>query len=538
MIHPSRSACSPRKVSVEYPPMAQKRPISDTGSAAAPPEAAPIRTITVSQLNQMIKNVLSASLPGTIHLVGQISNLTRPASGHMYLTLKDEHSEIRAAMWRADAGRLKFTPADGMEVVATGCVDVYEPRGQYQFYIRKLEPRGVGALELAFRQLHDQLKREGLFDATRKRPIPVCPRRIAVVTSPTGAVVRDILTTIQRRFPCVTVMLHPVRVQGDGAAAEIAEAIRRLNQQAARLGGIDVMIVGRGGGSLEDLWAFNEEPVARAIHASRIPIISAVGHEVDITISDLVADLRAATPTAAAELAVPVLSEVLADLAACSARIARRTVHAIELARSRLAVVERSVVLRDPMSLVRRREQMVDELRSRLRLGASHRSEEVRRRVHQAEIRLAARSPVALLRQCVDRVAHHRNRLAKAAQHLLRTQAHQLDLAVHAISPALIHRRVHREIERLNHWRRVAVLGMNHRLAMAGQRLRGISSRIEATSYQRTLERGFTITLTKRGNRLVTGANQVATGEKIITRTADGEFESRVLDQRQGELFE
>ena len=320
--------------------MARPRGIFDPDrmSVSADAPATP-RTLTVSQLNALVKRVLGDQLPGTIHLIGEISNLSRPASGHVYLTLKDDRGEVRCAMWRSSVSALKFAPADGQEVIATGHVELYEPRGQYQFQIRKLEPRGTGALELAFRQLRARLARDGLFEAGRKKPIPRYPRHIAVVTSATGAAVRDILKTLKRRCPCVSVFLYPVRVQGDGAAREIADAVTRLNRCAAALGGIDAMIVGRGGGSLEDLWAFNEEIVARAIYASRIPVISAVGHEVDVTIADLVADLRAPTPTAAAELAVPILDEVLETLTRHESRIRRAARHRLDLSRSRIEAV-------------------------------------------------------------------------------------------------------------------------------------------------------------------------------------------------------
>jgi len=266
-------------------------------------------TISVSQLTRMIKGAIEKGIPADVHVVGELSNVVRSSNGHLYFTMKDGSSEVRCVMWRTPARSIRFDLKDGLEVVATGSVDVYEPRGQVQLYVRRMEPRGVGALEMAFTQLKERLSREGLFDAGRKRALPTFPKTIAVVTSPTGAAVRDVIQTIQRRYPPVRILVFGVRVQGDGAALEVADAIRRINHERGRLGGVDVMIVGRGGGSLEDLWAFNEETVARAIYASEIPVISAVGHEIDFTIADFVADVRAATPTAAAELAVPVLAE-------------------------------------------------------------------------------------------------------------------------------------------------------------------------------------------------------------------------------------
>ncbi|HUN81091.1 MAG TPA: exodeoxyribonuclease VII large subunit, partial [Phycisphaerae bacterium] len=312
---------------------------------------------TVSQITQMVKRALTTNLPASLHVVGQISNISNPSGGHFYFTLKDATSELRCVMWRSDGAKLKFKPTDGLEVVAVGAVDVFEPRGQYQFYATKLEPRGVGALELAFKQLKERLEREGLFDAGRKRALPKFPRRIGVVTSTTGAAIRDILQTIQRRYAAVEVFVFGVRVQGDGAAEEIADAIGRLNAASAGLGGIDVLLVGRGGGSIEDLWAFNEEVVARAIFASAIPVISAVGHEVDFTIADFVADVRAATPTAAAELVVPVLADLLEGIEIRTARLRRGLGSAVESARSRLALIERFEWFRDPVGRINRRNE-------------------------------------------------------------------------------------------------------------------------------------------------------------------------------------
>lgn len=297
-------------------------PSSEFGQPNPPPRGTSgPRLLTVSGLNSLIKRVLGDNLPGTIHLVGEISNLSRHSSGHLYLTLKDDQGEIKAVMWKSSAAQLKFKPADGLEVVATGYVDVYGPRGQYQFYISKLEPRGVGALELAFRQLREKLEREGLFDAHRKKPPPDAPFRIALVTSPSGAAIRDLLHTIRRRFPVADVLLYPVRVQGEGAAAEISTAIELLNRHSESLGGIDVLITGRGGGSLEDLWAFNDEALARAIALSPVPVVTGIGHETDFTIADFVADLRAPTPTAAAELVAPPRDQLVAVLDAHEARL-------------------------------------------------------------------------------------------------------------------------------------------------------------------------------------------------------------------------
>ena len=484
--------------------------------------------MTVSQLNALIKSVLRDRLPATIHLVGEISNLTRAGSGHLYLTVKDERAEIRGVMWRSSASGLKFKPIDGLEVVATGHVDVYEPRGQYQFHISKLEPRGVGALELAFRQLRDRLAGEGLFDPAHKKPIPRYPRRIAVITSPTGAAIRDILKTLQRRWPCGSILLHPTRVQGEQAAGEIAAAIGRLNRQADALGGIDLIIVGRGGGSLEDLWPFNEESVARAIYASTIPIISGVGHEIDVTIADLVADLRAPTPTAAAELAVPVLDEVLEMLAARALRLHRAARYRADLARSRLEAAGRCEWLRDPLGAVRRAEQRLDEVWSRLQLYCSGMLTGIRRRLHQMEITLAAIQPAVLFQRQRSRLTEAAYQLRWAVQQRLRRAERAIERSGHDLLIVSPRRRLEADGEKVRqllvHLDRTAA----HRVHLGRQILDALEARLESTSYRRTLARGFTVTRTRQQRRLITQAGQVSPGEHILTETVSGEFESRV----------
>lgn len=275
--------------------------------------------VTVSELNHRIRASLEAGY-ADIWVEAEISNLRVPSSGHCYLTLKDSSSQLRAVMFRYARKVLRFIPQDGMKVVCFGSINVYEPRGEYQLIIERMEPRGVGALQVAFEQLKNKLAVEGLFDEKRKRPLPFLPQRIGVITSGTGAALRDILQVLCRRFPGLHIRVLPVAVQGEGAAREIAAAIADANAYAVA----DVLIVGRGGGSLEDLWAFNEECVARAIFDSAIPVISAVGHEVDFTIADFVADMRAPTPSAAAELAVREKQELVRSVATLHAGLARR----------------------------------------------------------------------------------------------------------------------------------------------------------------------------------------------------------------------
>ncbi len=268
---------------------------------------------TVSQINTVIKAVLENNLPGQLSITGEVTGWKIHQSGHCYFALKDENAQLPCVMWRNSVSKLKFAVENGMAVVATGFVDVYTAGGKYQFYVDSLEPAGVGALQLAFEQMVKKLEAEGLFEERYKKPLPAYPERIGIVTSETGAAVHDIADSIGDRWPVARLVLYPVPVQGEGAAEKIAAAIKDVNRRNKELK-LDVLIVGRGGGSPEDLWAFNEEVLARAIFASKIPVISAVGHEVDVTIADLVADMRAATPTKAGVIAVPDVKKVLSDL--------------------------------------------------------------------------------------------------------------------------------------------------------------------------------------------------------------------------------
>lgn len=317
---------------------------------------------TVSALNQLVRLRLEEAFP-EIWVEGEIANLRIPSSGHVYLTLKDESSQIRAVIFRSKGHWLKFIPQDGMHVLCRGQVSVYEPRGEYQLLVSYIEPRGIGALHLAFEQLKERLKSEGLFDPARKRPLPLLPKRIGIVTSSTGAALRDILKVLRRRFANVAVTINPVPVQGEGAAQAIAAAIEELNT----LGGIDVMIVGRGGGSLSDLWAFNSEVVARAIYASRIPVISAVGHEIDYTISDFVADLRAPTPSAAAEMVVQSKRELTERIRSWTDRLVGAVRFGLEVYRTSLR--HEAGALRDPRKAIETYFLRLDELESRIRQG-------------------------------------------------------------------------------------------------------------------------------------------------------------------------
>ncbi len=317
------------------------------------------QVFTVTQLNLFIKD-LFAQVPlfGNIKIKGEISNFKHHSSGHMYMSLKDEMGVIRAVMFRASAMTLDFKPENGMQVVAEGRISVYERDGQYQIYINKMTKDGKGNLYEQFEKLKAKLQAEGLFDASAKKPVPDFPKRIGVVTAPTGAAVRDIINIITRRFSFCDICLHPALVQGSGAAESIVRAIEYFNQTKSA----DVLIVGRGGGSIEDLWAFNEEVVARAIFASEIPVISAVGHETDFTIADFVADLRAPTPSAAAELAVPSALDIKDKFQGYEMRIKNATKKILENRRLLLKMYSEKQVMRDPVSKINEKGIYLDHL--------------------------------------------------------------------------------------------------------------------------------------------------------------------------------
>jgi exodeoxyribonuclease VII large subunit len=352
----------------------------------------PPKIYTVSELTAEIRATLEDSFSG-VWVEGEVSNLRTPSSGHMYFTLKDQDSQIQVVMFRMANRHLRFQPRDGLAILVYGQLTVYEPRGQYQIVVEYIEPKGLGALQLAFEQLKERLQAEGLFDDARKRPIPMLPRRIGVITSPTGAAIRDILQVLRRRFAGVDVLIYPVTVQGDQAAPEIVEAIRELN----RRGGLDVLIVARGGGSIEDLWAFNEEIVARAIADSKIPVISAVGHEVDYTIADFVADLRAPTPSAAAELVVSKQDELaqrLDDLQARMAGVVRSRLHALIV---RIAGLDRHLGLLNPMERIRLQRRRLTELWKDLTGWVDRRLLVLTGQLEAATGKLDALSPLAIL---------------------------------------------------------------------------------------------------------------------------------------------
>ncbi len=361
--------------------------------------------LTVSALTTEVQGLLGTTFDD-VWVRGEISQPRTPASGHVYLTLKDEGAVLPCVVWRSTAARLRVAPEEGQEVLVRGRIDVYPPHGRYQLVVRTIEPVGAGALQLAFERMRRKLEAEGLFDAEGKQPLPFLPRRIALITSRTGAAVRDMVTVIRRRFPCVDVLLDPVRVQGDGAAQEIARAIERVDTRV----GADVIIVGRGGGSLEDLWAFNEEIVARAIARCATPVVSAVGHETDVTIADWVADVRAATPSQAAELVVPVRDDLLRQLDSEARRLRVQMQRRLGRDRDGLEHLRRRLTAHSPGAALRRRAEALGGLRARLLPPLRRRLRDERERVRRAAIR-ATRSAVTQLRGADTRCTSLRHRL-------------------------------------------------------------------------------------------------------------------------------
>jgi exodeoxyribonuclease VII large subunit len=452
----------------------------------------------VSELARLIKAALENEF-GNVWIEGEVSNLRRPTSGHLYFTLKDSEAQLAAVLFRGNQLGLKLELRDGLKIRAYGQVTAYEKSGQCQIVVRRVEEAGKGSLQEQFEALKKKLAAEGLFAEERKKKLPLLPQHIGIVTSPSGAAIRDILNILNRRFPNLHVLIAPVRVQGDGAAQEIAAAMDLLNAR----GGLDVLIVGRGGGSLEDLWCFNEEIVARAIVRSRVPVISAVGHEIDFTISDFVADLRAPTPSAAAELLVGSKEAFEQQVRRGGVRLARALKTQTLVLRNRLTAAAGSYVFREPQNLIRRSRDRLDTLRAamanELRSAAQQRSQQVDefslRMGHQIVLRRSA------CRQALQDAQPRMARALRAATQrtVLRTQELLL---------------------RLGH-------GMTTARNAAAQDLRRVAAQLNALSPLAVLERGFSLTRTAEG-KIIHDAAEAPAGTKLQTRLAHGSLESHV----------
>jgi exodeoxyribonuclease VII large subunit len=435
----------------------------------------PLHILTVTEVTRDIKELLEETF-ASVWVEGEISNWRVVQSGHAYFTLKDAHTQLRTVMFRSALRQLPFEPEAGMQVVARGRLTVYEPRGDYQLLAESLEPKGVGALQVAFEQLKERLFQEGLFDETRKRPLPLVPQRIGIVTSPTGAAIRDIIQVVHRRRANVHLYLYPAHVQGKEAVPDIVRGIAALNAWRPQL---DVLIVGRGGGSLEDLWAFNEEKVVRAIAASEIPVISAVGHEIDYTIADFVADLRAPTPSAAAELVVRSEEELRQQLLALLARMQTVTQYTVRQAHTALDRIMSCRVLREPHRLVEARQQYADDLMLQLEKGWQNSLQERTGRVDQAARALVRLNP--------------RVRCQRLGTHV-HTLHHRLETAMRS------HLTLHRE------------------------KLNGLGSTLHSLSPLAILGRGYSICRDPVTQRLATSTAAVHPGQQVEVLLSDGQL--------------
>lgn len=522
--------------------MSADRPLFDPSRIRVPEsEKTPPATsgaLTPWQVNELIRGAIARHVPATLSVIGELGDVSRSVMGHLYFTLKDDRSELRCVMWKSAAQSLKFEPKVGLQVIVHGGLEMYAPRGALQLIVRRIEPRGVGALELAFRQLREKLEREGLFAAARKRPIPRFPTRIAVVTSPRGAALRDITRTLARRFPYAEIVLFPTRVQGEGAAAEIAAAIALMNRSAAALDGIDVAIVGRGGGSLEDLWAFNEEAVARAIAASDVPIVSAVGHEVDFSIADFVADLRAATPTAAAELVSPDRAELRAALNQDLARLRRGMATLLQFGRRRFEALLSREPLARPTARIRYEEQRVDERFHALRWALAAKLRAARGELTRVESRLlrgGARVDLIARRRHIDRLIERAHSAVARRVSSIRTRFAVLREELARRSPerrlASFSERVRQLSVRLRH-------AGQERLRRFRDALESRAALLEGLNPRGVLRRGYSVTRHARTRELLRSIQQISENTPIVTELADGEFRSTAHDPRQGRLFD
>lgn len=436
---------------------------------------------SVSELTTRIKTLLTREV-GEVWVSGEITNFRAQSSGHCYFTLKDSGAQLNCALFRGQRVEHRNSLADGQKVNLRGDVTVYEARGQYQLIVSEIELQGVGALQLEFERLKRKLEAEGLFDPARKRALPDYPRSIGLITSPTGAAIRDVQHVIERRNPALEVLLVPARVQGDGAAREIARAIERLNRFAADRGRPELILVTRGGGSLEDLWAFNEEIVARAIAASALPVVSAVGHEIDFSIADFTADLRAATPSAAAEIlteGVFASREFVAGLPARLEQLLRRS--------------------------LRRRHERFAALIHRLQLGHP------RRRVQEHQQRL-------------DDLASDLRQITLTA---IRQGREQLRHLLHRLSPIPLRRQIDNRRRRLVDADERLELAVSHRLREARARLTNLENRLQLLSPQNVLDRGYSVTRDAATGSILRNAAEIPSGTRICTTLQEGELESR-----------
>ncbi|MFL6547099.1 MAG: exodeoxyribonuclease VII large subunit [Povalibacter sp.] len=477
---------------------------------------------TPSRLNREARTLLERGF-AALWIEGEMSNLSRPSSGHWYFSIKDDAAQLRCAMFRQRNLLAKFSPRDGQRVLLRGRVTLYEPRGDYQFLVDYIEEAGEGALRRRFELLKAKLAAEGLFDTARKRPLPKLPKRIGVITSPSGAAIRDVLNILKRRFCRLPVLIYPVQVQGAGAASQIATAIRLASVRAE----CDVLILARGGGSLEDLWSFNEEIVARAIAACNIPIVSGVGHEVDFTIADFVADVRAPTPSGAAELAAPDCNEWQRTLSTWSRRLSGALQRTVQQSNQRLVWLDRRLNQQHPGVALRQRAQRLDELEQRLS-NVLQRTIQLRtQRLHGLRRRLDQRHPGTELRKRGERLREIEQRLTRQLRQQLQRRrsvvAEQWAHLRHA-SPAL---KLAAAKSRLNMEAKTMTTALVRRIHAHQSQVAVASGRLNAVSPLATLQRGYAIVSGPNGH-VITDSLAVQPGDLIEARLAAGRVQARV----------
>jgi len=514
-----------------------RRKLTGSRPAARPRAVAADGALTVTELTGKITQLLHTGLPASVLVRGEVSNFARNrSSGHLYFTLKDAGACLDCVMFRGEAARMKFEPTDGMELLADGRIGVYGPRGRYQLYVTALRPLGRGALELAFQQLRAKLEAEGLFAAQRRKPIPRYPLRIVLITSPEAAAFADMLKVL-RRFQWLRLMLYPVAVQGEGAAATIAAAIGHVNASIAGIGGADVILLARGGGSLEDLWSFNEEIVARAIAQSRIAIVTGIGHEVDVCIADLVADYHAHTPTEAAQVVTAQWRGAKDQLDGSAMRLGRSLQMRVWEAQQRLRGIERHEAFRRPMDRVDLLWQLIDERQRAMVIGQQELLRADRDRIQDAAHRIGRFLPVVLLRSR-EALSGIGRRLDYAIPVRLRAGIERLNRAAVLLREGHPRNRVKLEAQRLGSLQVRITRAFANQLVWKAQALGAMARQLEAVSPEAVLRRGYTITSRKRDGAPVRSSTQLREGDRIVTRFADGKVESTVNDARQLSLFE
>ena len=485
------------------------------------------KVYTVSELTASIKAALEEHFP-MFWVEGEISNLRMPGSGHAYFTLKDEGAQISAVLFRGRGRRVRFELEDGMQVMAFGGLDLYAARGQYQLVVEMMEPKGLGALQLAFEQLKRKLEAEGLFDDGRKRPLPAYPRVIGIVTSPTGAAIRDMLNIIGRRFGDLQILITPVRVQGDEAPGEIVQALAHL----LTIVELDVISVGRGGGSIEDLWAFNDERVARALVACRVPVISAVGHETDFTIADFVADLRAPTPSGAAELVVREKLAVIATLVDLYARLKQAIAAEVEARRERVDYLLRRRVLTDPSRGLRDLHRRLDDLDGRLKQAIGAHVSTQGERVRSLLRRRVLTEPTRALRDLHRRLEELRGRLRLGLRANQRHASHRLALAMSALRSRDPRAAVESAHTLLSQLRGRLASSAAHQAKTSRARFAEAVGRLESLSPLAVLSRGYGLTRLASGE-VVRSATQVMVGDPLEILLHRGALGARVTEVRE-----